>query len=414
MRTLFVTLALLSLIAGCGGGNIGDLFSIFPADAFEDPMDGGDNPGGGFTPAEVASLGGSQGVAGDVRNIVVASVDQRSYAFVAAGTTGVHVIDVTDPDLVDQTDVITTIRAAVLTAPAALAGGRVDALVVVDGFLVCLAVGTTANGVSVFNLEALIAAATSTTADVSGSFIAPADAGIPVPGTASGDGGGVSGVALNFFVADGGPTLKRGIIDPAAGTWSTATEIVTLASVVQITDVQVNNTLSIYASVRTTTNTFGIVTLGNPLTPAPVTPVFSAVESENFDEILDEFVVGPGTYPLDLALDGISLFVTGQNRVSVFNVANPIGPSLLSTLDNTGPDTIAADVDGDVLVIGAGDRLQIAMSVIGQTRLTGQVTFGSTFTIRGVALHATTEGNFALCCAGTQGLRIVQLSQTAP
>ena len=421
MRTLLLVFSLLSLAAGCTG-NIGDVFEIFPREAFDEGDGGGDQPGqpGQFVPAEVASLGASQGIGGDVRNVALVSLDDRTFAFIAAGVNGVHVIDVTEPDLLNETDLVTTISDAVLTAPAALAGGRVDALTIVDGFLVCLAVGTVGtNGVTVFGIDDLIAAATSRTADLSAAHIplAAGDAGIPVPGNTAGDGGGVSGISLNFFIADGSPTIKRGIIDPGAGTWSSATAIVTLASVISITDVQINQTFAIYASAETTPpgateRTFGVVTVGNPLTPAPVTPVFSEIDDE-FERVIDEFVVGPGNFPLDLALDSLTLYVTGQDALHVFNATNPIGPSLLTTLENTGEDTISVDADGGVVVIGAGSVLQIATNVLGQTRLTGQVTFGGTFTIRGVVLHSTNEGNFALCCAGTQGLRVVQLSEAA-
>jgi len=154
MRLLRLLLpALLGLLPACGSGNIGDLFSIFPREAFTPP--GGTGGGGGgqpFVPAEVASLGGADGLTGEVKNIVIATVDVRTYAFLAAGASGVHVVDVTEPDLLNRGDYITTVRDAVLTPPASLAGGRCDALAVVDGsFLVCLAVGSgAANAVTVF------------------------------------------------------------------------------------------------------------------------------------------------------------------------------------------------------------------------------------------------------------------------
>jgi len=104
MRSVPVLLVLALLAtAGCGNGNIGDLFSIFPKEAFEGD---GDIPGDGeiplpFQPGEIGLLASGQGVTGDVRNIALATQSGLTYAFLAAGTDGFHVADVTLPDLIN-------------------------------------------------------------------------------------------------------------------------------------------------------------------------------------------------------------------------------------------------------------------------------------------------------------------------
>ena len=177
MRTLPILLFLITLPA-CDA-NIGDLFGVFPADVFqpETPDGGGPIPpdgGGGFRAEEVAFLEAAQGVTGDVRNIALAQVGIVSLAFLTAGTDGVHMVDVTQPELVNSGDFLTTIHDSVLTAPpAAIAGGRVDALAVVDNtYLICLAVGSGApNAVTVFHIPTLLSSATSPVADLSAAFV---------------------------------------------------------------------------------------------------------------------------------------------------------------------------------------------------------------------------------------------------
>lgn len=409
MRSVFFLLfALCLVVPGCGPGNIGDLFSAFPESVFEGDEPGGPGDGGGpFTPADTGGLGGSDGVTGDVRNLILAQVGLDTYAFLTATTDGIHIVNVTEPDLINRTDFLATIPSTLL------AGGRCDAIAFFDRFIVCLAVGTSGvNGVTVINVEALIEELTTGGGDASVAVVplAPGDAGIPVPGTSEGKGGGASGGSGQFFVATGLPTIAHGVIAPDGMSWSTMTPLTTTAEVAELVDVIVNSTFAIYASGTGTLGRFGIVTLGHPLNPIPVTPTFEEIDGE-FDLVLDEFVTGPGNFPLDLALDSLTLYVTGEDSLQLFNVTNPIGPTLLTTVENTGIETISVAASGTTVVLGANDALLILTSTLGQAQVTGQVTFGSTFTIRGVALHTTDQGTFCICAAGEVGVRVVQLAQ---
>jgi hypothetical protein len=361
-------------------------------------------------PQDIGGIGASGGVTGDVRNVALAQVADRTYAFLTAGTTGIHVVDVTEPDLVNRTNYITTI------SPGLLAGSRSDAINVIDGLLVSLSVGSaTANSVTIFLLESLIDEITMG-GDPAMAVIplAMGDAGIPVPGNADGAGGGVSGGGGQLFVATGAPTIAHAVIDTGGASWSTMTPLTTTAEVVSVVDVQVNGSFAIYASAEATSNRYGFVTLGHPLNPVPVTPTFEEFDNADFDLVLDEFVVGPGTYPLDMALDSLSLYVTAANRLQIYNVTNPIGPVRITTVDDTGIETITVDAVGQTVVLGAGDSVQILANALGQARITGQVTFGSTYTIRGVQLRTTDQGTFCICAAGNQGVRVVQLTETTP
>ncbi|MHC4550822.1 MAG: hypothetical protein ACYTEZ_18845 [Planctomycetota bacterium] len=420
MRSLYtLVLLLVPVLAGCGGGNIGDLFSIFPPEAFQ-PGDGGDGDGGGpplpFQPADIGGLGGSDGVSGDVRNIVLAQVGAGTYAFLAAGPNGVHVVNVTNPDLVNRGDYVTTIQDGVLTDPAAsLAGGRVDALAVVDNaFLVCVAVGTAAtNAVTVFGLVELIARATDPSADLSPAFIPleAANPGIAVSGTADGKAGGVSGANGTFFVATGGPELGIGVITPGTPSWAAAPPFdPTVPEVDNFLDVRVLPPLSIVTSVKRGT-TYGLLSLALANPPVPALPqiIDVADADDNFDNVAADFISGPGNHPLDLASDGITnIYVSGDNDVKVLavtlTVQNPIA--------GTGSDTIAVDASTGLVAVGAGDAVRVYSYLAGRAQQTAAVSFPGTFTIRGVALLTTDQGSFVICCAGSGGMRVVQLTQT--
>ena len=168
MRALSLLL-ILTILPACGG-DIGALFDAFPPEAFQpDGGAGGEipdipgGPGGTFRALEVGFLEAAQGVTGDVRNIALAQVGTQNLAFLAAGANGVHMVDTTQPELINSSDYITTIRDSVLTAPAMISGGRVDAIAVVDNtYLVCVAIGSGAtDAVTVFHIPTLIMAATS-------------------------------------------------------------------------------------------------------------------------------------------------------------------------------------------------------------------------------------------------------------
>ncbi|MHC4164144.1 MAG: hypothetical protein ACYSUM_18625 [Planctomycetota bacterium] len=412
---ILLILALLA-VAGCGNGTIGDVFAIFPKEAFEGD---GDVPGDGgiplpFFPKEIDALAGGQGVTGDVRNIALATISGFTYAFLAAGTDGIHVADVTLPDLINTDSYVVNVRDGVNGA--SIAGGAVHDLTVVDNrFLVCLAVGTGAtNAVTVFDLDLPIPAVVANpAADLAPATIPPAPApAIAVPG-AGGKGGGVSGSTGVFFVATGTGLVAANInpatppawalspVQPDFGTTNPAT----------ITDVLVNGTTAVYATGTNATGNFGLFVLPHPALPIPSTPAFRTVEG-NFQTVVDNFVTGPGTYPLDLASNGLSLYLSGVDEVLVYGITNPLGPALLSTVRMTGPNTISVAAEGVTFTVGADNALAIGSNVVGQAALTGEVSFPGTFTIRGVAMSTTDAGSFALCCAGTSGMRVVQLTES--
>lgn len=401
-------------VAGCGNGNIGDLFAIFPKEAFEGDGDGGDGdipiP---FSPKEINALAGGQGVTGDVRNVTLATISGRTYALIAAGTDGLHIADVTMPDLINTESYVASVRNGVNGA--SIAGGAVHDLAVVDNrFLVCIAVGTgAANAVTVFDLNALIPAVVANpSADVSATIIPAAPANeIAVPGASGGKGGGVSGSTAIFVVATGNG-LVGGAIDASTPVWALAPAQPDFGPTnpAAITDVIVNGTTAIYATGTNTAGDFGLFVLPHPTLPIPSTPAFRQIEG-TFQPVIDDFVTGPGTYPLDLASNALSLYLGGVDQVLVYGITNPLGPALLSTIRNTGPTTIAVAAEGVTFTVGADDHLAIGTDVVGQATLTGEVSFPGTFTIRGVAMSTTDAGSFAFCCAGTGGLRVVQLTQ---
>lgn len=408
---------LILALAGCGNGTLGDVWDSFPEEVFNPPDDGGGGGGGGggATLEEVAEIAGGQGVTGTIKNIALATVAGKTYAFLAAGPDGCHIVDVTEPDLLNASSYVTTIRPLVLaTPPAALAGGRVDAVSVVDNaFLICVAVTSAApNTVTVFNIPLLIAAATSSTADLSGAFIPPTTPGtdaIAVTGDAAGKGGAATGTGVNFWVATGtgGVAAAKVELTPLPSSWTldtTTTLSLGAPAFTTVTDVAVTSlggVTTLFASDKRTDGKFAVAmtTPGAPLG-------FSTVIDSDVQDIIDEFVTTQGNYPLDLAIDTINLYVTGDNEMFVYTVG-ATGLTLVTTVPNTGLQTIAVSAGSNNFVVGAGDSVRAGTSVLGQARVTGSLSFPNTFTVRGVALRSTTEGLFFLVCAGTGGLRVL-------
>jgi hypothetical protein len=419
MRAAILPSLLALLLAGCGNGSIADIFHAFPEDVFKPPGEEPPTPPPptGFVPREVKFLEGAQGVTGNLRNIALAQVGARRIAFLAAGTSGCHVVDVTQPELLNSTHYVTTIRNSVLTDPASLAGGQCDAVAVLDNaYVVCVAVGTSAtNAVSVFQIQALLDAATSSSANLSAAFVPRTGTDeIAVPGNGEGKAGGVSGGGGAFLVATGGQGLGIGVIVPGLpGTWAALPAFQSAASpqVDRFLDVRVAAPVA-YASVQSGT-TLGIIAMTLNLLPTPnltiTTPSVIAVEGR-FDLVAARQVAGPGNFPLDLAASSTNLFATAENEVVVFGITIPVQPVEASIVENTGQDTISVDAATGFFAIGAGDRVRVYTTLTGQAVLAAEVTFGATFVVRGVALQNSSAGRFVLACAGNRGLRVVQWS----
>ncbi|MHC4225288.1 MAG: hypothetical protein ACYSUN_14965 [Planctomycetota bacterium] len=417
-------LLVLALLPACSG-NLADLFAAFPTSAFEDgdgtiPDDGGQpTPGPGqFVPTEVGFLESSQGVTGDVRNVVTAQVGATLYAFAAAGTDGVHVVDVTEPERINTTNLLITLSDAVLTDPVKIEGGRVDTLTVMDNaYLVCVAVGSdTENAVTVFHIATLIDRAMTSPSDLSDAHVPRSDAEIiVVPGTADGKAGGVSGSTSFFFVATGGPELGTGFITPGTpGTWRALPPFTSDATpqIDQFLDVRVKG-FTLYASVRTG-DTWGIVAAGltgNPPTAAATTQDILEVPSTGLSVLADSSVAGPGNYPLDLAVEESTLFVTGDDAVEIFNITNPATPSIGAPVTGTGSDTIAVAASSSFFAVGAGDNVSVYSTLVSPPVRAARVELTASLTvIRGVAMLSSASGRFVVCCAGERGLRFVQWS----
>lgn len=416
LRSLLPLLVLCA--TGCGNGTLEDIWDSFPEEVFNPPDDGGGGGGGGgITLEEVAAIAGGQGVTGTVKNIALATVAGETFAFLAAGPDGCHVVDVTSPDLVTAGSYVTTIRPSVLTLPIELAGGRVDSVAVVDNtFLVCVAVPGTPNGVTVFNLPVLISLAKSSTADLSDAFVPPTVPGtnaIPVTGDSIGEGGGAAGVNGNFLVATGTALVAAKIEamgTPPALAWALqAAPNLGMPAFTAVTDVAVGSAggvTAVFASGRRSDGEFAV---SSTSLDTPLPGVQTVIDSE-IQRVIDDFVSTAGNYPLDLAFDALTLYVTANNEVFVYTVSTTTtGLSLVSTVANTGSQTIAVGAGSGAFVVGAGDSVRIGTNALGQARVTGSLTFPGTHTIRGVAIRSTSDGIFFLVCAGTGGLRILRV-----
>jgi len=423
LRSLLPVLVL--ALSGCGNGTLADVWHSFPVGAFQPPAGGGGGGGGGtggIPLTEVAALGGGQGVTGTVKNIALATIAGETFAFLAAGTDGCHIVDVTSPDLVNAGSYVTTIRESVLPAPEArIEGDSVDAVAVIDGtYLVCVAVSPTAtNCVTIFHLPTLIPLAkVSSVADLSPAFVPPATPGtdaIVVTGDAVGKGGAVSGASGMFFVATG-TALAQGAVSgtPPAAAWTLVSPALNLGtpSFTTVTDVAVNQTTAVYASGKRSDSKFGFAVLANPAIPISQPPTFIEVLG-TIQTVADSPIADAGNYPLDLAVDTLNLYVTGNNELLVYNATNPFLPTLVTTVPSTGSKTIAVSGAGGAFALGVGDAVSAGTNLLGQARVSGSLTFPGTYTVRGVAVRSTSEGVFLLVCAGTGGLRIVEVPRSS-
>jgi hypothetical protein len=422
MRSLLLTLVLVA-VPGCGNGNIGDLFSIFPPEAFNPDTGQGDDggipglPGAGGTAEEVGFIEAAQGVDGDVRNIAVAQFGSDTYAFLSAGIGGMHVVRTTEPERVNSNHVATI-------EPATLNGNRCDTLAVIDNtYVVCVAVGTAAPmAVTVFHIPTLINAGIAG-GDVTTS-LAPHAGGpdIAVPGI-DGNGGGVSGIASTFAIATGGPELGIGLITTGSpGSWISGPALTSPADPKVDNFIDVTLTLTgLFASVKSD-DIFGVILAtvqGTPpnvtisiQTPQPIDMEQPSSNNANIDNVIARDVVGPGNYPLDLHFDALQLYVTGDRDVRVFAATSPSSLGQPLIVENGIVDTIAVDALSGNFAIGQSTQLQVWSVLSGTPVRVVNFTFsGINIRCRGVKLTSSRFGNFVLCCAGERGLRVVRWGQ---
>ncbi len=419
-------IALATLLPSCGSGGLKDIWKTFPASAFEqdpEPIDPNDpnRPPQPFEPVEVGFIASSGGATGDIRNIAVAILGAQALAFVSAQDSGVHIIDVTLPSTVSSSSLLGTIDNTSLTAPAEIAGGRVDTLTVIDGiYLVCVAVGAqdiTGNSVTVFHIPTLQTILAGPGPHDFSIALFPGTAPIGVTGNADGKAGGVSGAAGTFVVAGGGDTLFTAIITPGTpgpppipGSWTPGPPFLSPIAppIENWLDILVSGTTG-FASV-VSNGSFGIVALTLLPTPAVNTDPIIIVPG-NFSALQNNSIAGPGNFALDMTVDVTTstLYVGGDGQVESFNITSPINPITGAQVPATGNNTIAVHALGGTLAVGADNAVRVFQAVPPlPLQLVAEVDFPGQ--IRGVFLRSTMNGRFVLCCGGTRGFRVVQWS----
>jgi len=413
---------LLWALASCNG-NIGDLFSAFPASAFQpdEGGDGGDLPPGAFQAREVGSLASAQGVTGNTRNIAVATVGAQRIGFVSAGTVGVHVLDLTEPDNILPSDKLATISDAVLDGmPALLAGGACDDLAVVDNnFLVCIAVGRTdGNAVTVFHIPTLLTAIQSTPGDLSAAFV-PGTGQIVVPGTPNGNAGGVSGSAVLptvpavFAVATGDKELGLGTITTTTPrSWTAITNFTSNSPLIdRFLDVHVAFP-AVYAVVAQDGG-IGLATLSiesSSETPTiPEIAVVGAVQelTGSFSALDTNASAFPGTFPATLTRDAAGLlYVSEQNGIRIYSLSSPTSPIESDQIFSAGFDIAGLASTTGFLARTNAANLTVYGALAGTTAPVATLNATGRRNL-GLALAADSTGRYAFVCTNSNGLRIV-------
>jgi len=363
--------------------------------------------------SEVAALDDADGLPGEVRSVAVATCASQTLAFVTAGTGGVHIVDVTDPT---SPSVLGTINNQSLTAPAELAGRRVDTLAVIDGcaYLVCGAIGSGAvdssgNGVTVFHIPTLRSIlGGSPPYDFSSALLARTGTNvIALPGNGVHRGGGVAGANGRFLAATGGTTLvAANITSGTPGSWSAESPFSPSSpSIGNFLDVVATATHA-YASVKSGSD-YGIISLQHVPTISVLTTGVVAV-SGDFGRYDADLIAGPGNYALDLALDGNVLAVSGDDQVALFEVSNPAVPAPLTAIGETGRNTIAVAAKDGILVVGADSAVRVYEAVTpGDYEFRGQVGHRDPFRARS-SQPLPAIGDYVIAAAGTEGLRSIQ------
>lgn len=420
MSTLrLFTLLAAFLCASCGHDPLSDIWDAFSADAFDSGMDDGMGDGDGgrppmFEPLVTVRLDDAQGITGDVRNIALATLGAQTLAFLSAQTDGVHIVDVSVPSTINTTSVLGTLNAASLTAPAEIAGGRVDAVAVVDSiYLVCLAVGAGAvdangNGVTVFHLPTVqTILLTPPPHDFSAALAPPTVlTGIAAPGDGNGNGGGVSGGNSSFLVATGGTELGTAFITQGTpGSWTAGPPLTSATpAVANWYHVLVNGT-NAYTSVFAD-GSFGILAVSLLPMPAVATPNVIQIPGS-----IGTVNAGPGNFGMPLALEATTLNVGGDDEVRTFSVSVPVMPVPGASIPLAGENLTGLGNRPGILAVGAGETLNVFQTLGGfGANLAATLTFSAPVVVRGVAPVADPMGQFVLCCAGLRGLQVVQWS----
>ena len=406
-----IFLVLFIALAPACNGNIGDLFSLFPASAFQpdqpDNPDGG-LPGGSLSAEEVAFMAAAQGVTGDIRNIAITVQAGQSIAFLSAGDAGFHIVDVTDPENLNSSSLLATIDDSVLLdAAASIAGGQVDNLGIVDNtYLVCIAVASgAANAVTVFHIPTLLSLAAASSNDYSTAFV-PGTGDIAVDGTPADNAGGVDGASGIFLVATGTDQLGVGLI----------ASIFAWQALPAVTDARIDHFLDVAMAFPVA---YATVASGDDVQLATLA-INTATQSVTVQGDLDVLTGGfstmdgnngsaPGTFVARPALDGTgNLYASGLNDVRIFSLTTPTDPIEDSIAFNAGISIGGLAAAPNALVTGDGATLRFFGVLQGiVTPLTQLQTTGRRY--YDLEYSVIAAGTFVLACAESNGLRVIQL-----
>jgi len=413
-------LAAITLIPSCGSGTLASIWENFPASAFDGESEGddGDRPDipGAFEPLEVSFLDVAQGVDGETRNIDIAEVGGRTLAFLSADTTGLHVIDVTTPESLTASELLATVPAA------RFAGDRVDMVRVVGGvFLVCGAVGTNSGGnsVTVLNLLTLDTLLGTANPDFDQAIVPLVGGGIRVDGDNEGTsndqpraGGIAAGPANSFFVATGSDTLGSALITTGATTsWAALPAFTPDSPVVEkFIDVIASGT-TVVASVFSG-GSYGILSMTVDATTQSlsVNTDPALIIAGNFSRYTGNSIGGPGSWALDLAVEGPLLFVGGDDQIETFAISSPTTPIPGDPLLQSGVDTVNIVAAGGAIAATSGRELVVFQTLGGASTSVRFEFSGLNLRARGVALRTTATGRYAIVAGGGRGLRVVQWS----
>ena len=354
---------------------------------------------------ETASVVEDDGADGYLNNVCTATVGATEYAFVSAGTDGIHIIEVEDIQSPGGLTYLATISSSTIGGGKEIAGDRSDALAIVDNtHLVSLAIGSGAvdansNGVTVFDIgeiDSILGG--STPYDFQTAILTRTGSGvIAIPGD-NDRGGGVAGDNGVFVVATGG--TNAGVADITSGspgTWQARSAID--MSMTASYDAAISGSTA-YVSARSGSD-YGVVVLDLD------TPDASSLHevAGRFSRYADCDFAGRGNFALSLALLDDVLLVSGDDEVIRFDMSDPGTPALLAPLRDAGVNAVSLDVNSSLAAVGGDFEVRTYRVESESAVPLSRNRVGDPLRVLGVAVRS--DGTL-LCAAGNGGLRAVR------
>jgi len=356
-------------------------------------------------------------VGGRANNLALFEDSGTQYMFASLGEGGIAIVRVDDAASPGGLVHLATMDATTL---AVIAGGSSDALAVVDGFLVSVAIGpgrvdVNGHGVTVFDaVQAVAIAEGGSPFDFSPAYVARVGDGvIAAPGNQDDKGGGVAGTSGRFLVATGGTDLGVATITVGApSTYTVGTPIDLSSDMAHVIDVLATDTHAIVSGEKSGSPGYGVRTI--VLDPTPSANGLVDLDGR-FDYQGARAYTGPGNFACDLGLDTANdvLCVGGIDRIARFDVSDLDDIAALEPVLDAGVHVVGVHGAGDTLLAAGDFELRTYRKGGERFRPETRTPFGAPNSILAAVALPAAVGGGALVAAGSGGVRAVRFGSLA-